>query len=678
MSIFRILASFACAVALLPAARGEYATATNAAAINALFRARGSAGTPFDLCVGVSYPCSPSNSTLCVWDETGATVLAHNPVECTGRLRAGDRIRVRGEIFLTTNGFYTTFITNFTVLTRGEPPPVPTVTPADLASGRYDRRVVRVTGVLTDLLSDDIDPKNAFLVLADGGESVLVSVLSKTDFSHLIGRHVSAFGALTRPDLNWRRQIGRCLNLFSDDGLRPLFPDEDRFAAPELPHDLIDSPDEIAHLGQRRVRGQVLAVGKRRHLILKTAAGDLMQVALCGGTPPACGASVEVVGFTQTDLYSTSLLWAEWRPSDELSLPVAEPEPATLRRLCEGKDRQPRVNMAMNGALLRVEGRVVSLPAAANGDGCLSIEDGGYRLSVDASAIPRLPDALRVGARAAFTGVFSVETERWRGQTDLPRVLSPTLILRTADDIAVLSRAPFWTPARLVAFIVVLAVTLVVLLVRLRFVRLRAELKTRERTRLAVELHDSLAQTLAGVSLELESARDREGEDRLARINVAAKALKSCRDGLRNCLWDLRNEALENPSLAEAIRQTLAPHLGEARLDVRVSAPRKAFSDNAAHAVFCIVRELVLNALRHGGATHVRIAGVLDDGTFRASVTDDGRGFEPSAAPGVLQGHFGLQGIRERLALLGGTFAIERQTRGMRASFTLPPAKLKA
>ena len=72
-----------------------------------------------------------------------------------------------------------------------------------------------------------------------------------------------------------------------------------------------------------------------------------------------------------------------------------------------------------------------------------------------------------------------------------------------------------------------------------------------------------------------------------------------------------------------------------------------------------IVRELVLNAIRHGQATSVSIAGCIDGNHLRFSVRDNGTGFDPSTAPGLSSGHFGLQGIRERIQDLDGTMNIE-------------------
>ena len=91
----------------------------------------------------------------------------------------------------------------------------------------------------------------------------------------------------------------------------------------------------------------------------------------------------------------------------------------------------------------------------------------------------------------------------------------------------------------------------------------------------------------------------------------------------------------------------------------RFGVPRARFTDNTTHNLLRIVRELVANAIRHGRAKTVRIAGEEHDGTIRFSVRDDGCGFDPETAPGPAQGHFGLRGIRERLNALNGTLTVE-------------------
>ena len=176
-----------------------------------------------------------------------------------------------------------------------------------------------------------------------------------------------------------------------------------------------------------------------------------------------------------------------------------------------------------------------------------------------------------------------------------------------------------------------------------------SELRVDERTRLAVELHDTLSQNLTGIALAVNA-----GEYELAK-----RSLKSCREELKNCLWDLRNNALEEADLNEAIRRTLAPHVGKARLTVRFNLARKLLTDKTTHAILRILRELAVNAVRHGGATEIRIAGCSEDRRILFSLHDNGCGFDPLRAPGMEEGHFGLQGIRERIENMGGEIRIE-------------------
>ena len=108
-----------------------------------------------------------------------------------------------------------------------------------------------------------------------------------------------------------------------------------------------------------------------------------------------------------------------------------------------------------------------------------------------------------------------------------------------------------------------------------------------------------------------------------------------------------------------AVRMVLQPHIDGIRLAVRFSVPRLNLTDNTAHAILRIIRELAQNAIRHGKAHSLRIAGSVEDGELHFSVADDGIGFNPDLAPGVKDGHFGLTGIHERVRQLNGSLRIE-------------------
>ena len=194
-----------------------------------------------------------------------------------------------------------------------------------------------------------------------------------------------------------------------------------------------------------------------------------------------------------------------------------------------------------------------------------------------------------------------------------------------------------------------------------RLASFSSALKVEERTRLSVELHDTISQMLTGISLELDAARglaENDVREMNRHLDLASRSLTSCRNDLRNCMWDLRNQTLDDVTMDDAIRRTLAPHLSGASLAVRFAVDRELFSDTTALAILRIIRELVTNAIRHGKATSVKVAGCIEDDRLMFSVTDNGCGFDPASAPGVEQGHFGLQGVAERTERLNGELTV--------------------
>ena len=121
----------------------------------------------------------------------------------------------------------------------------------------------------------------------------------------------------------------------------------------------------------------------------------------------------------------------------------------------------------------------------------------------------------------------------------------------------------------------------------------------------------------------------------------------------------MRSDTLGMDDFSEAVAKTVRQGTGDAKLSVRFAVRRDQLSDSTAHAILCIVRELAVNAARHGKARNIKIAGSQDDDGIRLSVADDGCGFDPATRPGPMEGHFGLQGAKERLAAIGGTMHIE-------------------
>jgi signal transduction histidine kinase/ligand-binding sensor domain-containing protein len=197
----------------------------------------------------------------------------------------------------------------------------------------------------------------------------------------------------------------------------------------------------------------------------------------------------------------------------------------------------------------------------------------------------------------------------------------------------------------------------------------RLDERVNERTRIARELHDTLLQSFHGVLLRFQTAsyllaeRPAEAKDTLdAAIDQAAKAITEGRDAVQG----LRTSTLERNDLAMAIK-TLGDQLAT---DAGAGAPPPTFSvavEGETRDLHPIVRddiykiaaEALRNAFRHAHARRVEVEIRYDDDKFRLRVRDDGRGIdrEVLARQGV-EGHFGLRGMAERAALLGGKLTV--------------------
>ena len=129
-----------------------------------------------------------------------------------------------------------------------------------------------------------------------------------------------------------------------------------------------------------------------------------------------------------------------------------------------------------------------------------------------------------------------------------------------------------------------------------------------------------------------------------------------------------------------AIQLALSQIVSKTALNVRFAVPRVRLSDKTTHTILRIIRELATNAVRHGHASAIKIAGSIDGEKLRFSVIDNGTGFDPDHAAGVGEGHFGLEGIRERVDRLDGEVDISSSHgRGTKVTvaFDIPPAKIE-
>ena len=221
------------------------------------------------------------------------------------------------------------------------------------------------------------------------------------------------------------------------------------------------------------------------------------------------------------------------------------------------------------------------------------------------------------------------------------------------------------------------AVGFALLLYRLRLRRVRAQydLVVAERTRIAREIHDTLAQDFIGLSVQLElvsrmlsvsaeSAREHLDRARILVRNSVANA--------RNSVWRLRSPALENAELPAVLSRWLLDATADSALhgEFALKGTYRALTNQTENNILRVAQEAVTNALRHSGARNVEVTLEYDVSTVSCQVRDDGHGFDAHASAGA--GHYGLIGMRERAAQIGGTLSFESSGNGTTVILSIP------
>lgn len=201
-----------------------------------------------------------------------------------------------------------------------------------------------------------------------------------------------------------------------------------------------------------------------------------------------------------------------------------------------------------------------------------------------------------------------------------------------------------------------------------------------ERKRVARDLHDEVGQFLTGLVLSLGTVR-RAAEGREPELAGQLAALQDMAtravEEVRRLVADLRPSVLDDLGLVEALRWYAAA-LGErAGLAVEVSA-RDLDGRLPPHlelVIFRVIQEALTNVARHARASRARVVVEATGGSVRATVADDGRGFDPDVVRSRRDGTqaLGLLGMEERVRLAGGTFRLDASPgRGTTVAFTIP------
>jgi signal transduction histidine kinase len=265
------------------------------------------------------------------------------------------------------------------------------------------------------------------------------------------------------------------------------------------------------------------------------------------------------------------------------------------------------------------------------------------------------------------------------------------LLLRDPADVEILAAAPWWNPRHAalalagLAGVVGLCLAWVTALRRrvqaqaaLLWHRVKTEAELKERHRLARELHDTLEQDLAGIGLCLDAAAQSLPEApaiAAQHVSLAREQLSAGLEDVRYSIWALRDQALDQGSLAAALEEIgreLALCGGDG-LEVGVSVEGTSYPLplEMENDLLRIGQEAITNAVKHGRAARIAIGLRYEPGAFQLHVIDDGRGFDAKSQPP--RGHFGLLGMHERAQAMGATLEVQSAlNRGTRVAVSVP------
>ena len=199
-----------------------------------------------------------------------------------------------------------------------------------------------------------------------------------------------------------------------------------------------------------------------------------------------------------------------------------------------------------------------------------------------------------------------------------------------------------------------------------------------ERERMARELHDTLAQGVAGLILQLEAIKAYQQQSNYSQAEkILVQALDRSRNTLsesRAAIEDLRNEDTDFEKTVEKIvEQFNAAGKTVCELTIQLEA-EKPLPQHIQHHARRVLHEVLTNIQKHAQAEVACISVILSGNALKLSIQDNGVGFDPQQVP--TRGHFGLQGFQERAQLTNSRYIlVSAPDKGTTVEFIFPLEK---
>jgi len=606
---------------------------------------------------------NPQMSALFV-DEGNAGIYVYSadgPLPADSPLhsvKVGSKVRVEG----TTNpGRFMPMIVQSRIEILGEGPLPEALHPREdeLLNPNLDGQWVEVSGLVIGVENGG----DLFtLVVEIHGWTVKMLVLDGYAFADraaaLIHRHVKVRAVAVNTFNGQREMTGRyfCVPSFAE--IVDSDPGESNAEAP------LTGTDGLLRYGSStrtrlRVRGTVTHASGNEVYIRDEAGG--LEVRMASVMQLVPGDRIEAEGFAGLAPFRPILRATRVSVTGHEAPPIPQP-------LIVGN----RWRLDLHAALVTIDADVLGSTDGLNGM-VLHCHAGDHFFEALLPKGAALPADLVANCRVRLAGICELATTHPLPRTEW--VDTVYLHLRGTGDVVILQRPPWWTLRRIlwalggVAVLALMALIWVVVLRRTVAEQTQtigrqiehAAIKD-ERERIARELHDTIEQELAGVSMQLGNVREHLAgtpEAAAAALDLARRMLRHCSEEARTSIRDLRSISLEQSGLHGALGELLEPVAAEcaARFDFQIQGEPFPLGSVAELHLLRIAQESVSNAVRHGAPRAIEVRLTYDAGSVTLQIRDDGKGFDPHApAP---RGHFGLSGLRERANKLRARLTLE-------------------
>lgn len=671
------------------AASSEPAVLTTAAQVRALTEAEARHGVSVHLRGVFIGEADPEGIAFVVQDETDG-IYVQGPAALVAGMSRGDLLEIEG---VSDPGGFAPYVAAHKIrkIGHGQISEPIHVTLDDLNAGQMDAKWVEITGIVrsvepkapTDTAppppgtryaapSKDIShPGNrkVKMKLASGSARVIVELDGGSNPEDYVDAEV--------------RLRGLCFNLHNHNRqfVKPFVqvprggeiviespPPKKPFAGQPHPVAGLLRFDQLTEKHGHRVHVRGVVVHHRPGTALWVRDGDhslRVETAQSGTLQP--GDEVDVVGFPARREYS------------------AELEDATFQKRSSQQALLPRVLTDVSSALrndadlVQLEARLAEVRRFPNSIALiLDWRQTTVRAEMHLQENAPIPEDWMPGGIVRVTGVCSVKTDEASPLGGLWEPRSFELLLRSPADLSVVQPAPWWNVERAVwvlsgfLALAVGSVAVVTLASRRRLKdqeHRRAMAETEftailsERNRVAREIHDTLAQNLGAISIQLELARTHAAEisvPALDHIGAAHQLARAALADARESIWNMRSHILEQCDLGEALEGILVRMTEGTGVtpNLRVDGIRRRLPPVVENNLLRIGQEAITNTSKYAKPTHIDVTLAFEGRTVRLTVEDDGVGFLMGSKPTEDRRSFGLVGIKERAELLGGTAEI--------------------